>query len=137
MGGHEGAAQIAALLSGRGVKLDYVLDEGLIIAEGVLPVPHPIALVGIAEKGSLSLELSVDGEGGHSSMPPTQTAIGVLGAAVGRLEAHPMSGGIHGVARQTLDHVGSSSARSGRPFPTRSSRRRSSSAPPIRGTTPG
>ena len=97
-------------------------------------MPHPIAFVGIAEKGSLSLELSVDGEGGHSSMPPTQTAIGVLGAAVGRLEAHPMSGGIHGVARQTLDHVGSSSARSGRPFPTRSSRRRSSSAPPIRGT---
>jgi len=50
VGGHEGAAQIAALLRGRGVKLDYVLDEGLIIAEGVLPVPHPIAFVGIAEK---------------------------------------------------------------------------------------
>ncbi len=77
-----------------------------LVAEGVLPVPHPIAFVGIAEKGSLSLELSVDGEGGHSSMPPAQTAIGMLGAAVGRLEAHPMSGGIHGVARQTLDHVG-------------------------------
>ena len=78
-GGKDGAAKIAALLNSRGVKLDYVLDEGLTITEGMVPnISKPVALVGIAEKGCLSIELSVESEGGHSMMPPKQTAIGIL-----------------------------------------------------------
>ena len=46
------------------------------------------ALIGIAEKGYLSLELSVEGPGGHSSMPHIPTQIGRLSAAIARLEAH-------------------------------------------------
>ncbi len=34
--------------------------------------------MGIAEKGYVSLELSAKGEGGHSSMPPRRTAVGIL-----------------------------------------------------------
>lgn len=87
VGGKHGAAKIAALLQSRGVKLDYVLDEALTITEGVVPnVSKPVALVGIAEKGCLSIELSVEGEGGHSSMPPPQTAIGILSSAISKLE---------------------------------------------------
>jgi carboxypeptidase PM20D1 len=106
VGGQAGALQIAERLRERGVHLDYVLDEGMIIAEGMLPLPRPVALVGVAEKGVLSLELSVEGEGGHSSMPPSHTAIGILAAALSRLEEHPMPGAFGGVARQTFDYLG-------------------------------
>jgi carboxypeptidase PM20D1 len=87
IGGQHGSAKIAALLSSRGVKLDYVLDEGLTITEGMIPnISRPVAMIGIAEKGCLSVQLSVEGEDGHSSMPPQQTAIGILSSAISRLE---------------------------------------------------
>lgn len=107
VGGHGGAARIAELLRERGVGLEYVLDEGSPITDGFFPdVSRPVALIGVADKGYLSLELSVEAESGHSSMPPPQTAIGVLGAAVSRLEARQRPPSIKGVPRQTLEYVG-------------------------------
>jgi carboxypeptidase PM20D1 len=86
----QGAARIAQLLLNRGVRLASVLDEGGLIADGVIPgVAVPVALVGIAEKGYLTLELTAEGEGGHSSMPQRSTAIGILGRALLRLEETP------------------------------------------------
>jgi carboxypeptidase PM20D1 len=79
IGGTQGAARIAGLLRSRQVRLEYILDEGGFVAKGLIPgVAAPVALVGIAEKGYLTLELSVAGEGGHSSMPERQTTIGIL-----------------------------------------------------------
>jgi len=89
--GGRGSAQIAALLQSRGVELECVLDEGLAIIDGLLPVvTKPFALVGVAEKGYLSVELSVESPGGHSAMPPRETSIGILSQAMVRLEKHPM-----------------------------------------------
>lgn len=45
--------------------------------------------VGISEKGTVTLELSVTGNPGHSSFPPAESAIGILAAAVARLEENP------------------------------------------------
>lgn len=45
--------------------------------------------VGVAEKGYATLELSVNGTPGHSSIPPKTTPIGKLARAVGKLEANP------------------------------------------------
>ncbi len=88
--GSHGAAKIAELLKSRQVKLDYVLDEGLAIIEKSVPgIFMPVALVGIAEKGVLNIELRIDSEGGHSMMPPKQTAIGILSSAVSRIENNP------------------------------------------------
>ncbi|MBI2378499.1 MAG: M20/M25/M40 family metallo-hydrolase [Deltaproteobacteria bacterium] len=85
-----GAAAVARELEKRGVRLHLVLDEGSSIVEGLVPgVSEAIAVIGIAEKGYVSLELSAKGDGGHSSMPPPHTAIGVLAAAVARLEDNP------------------------------------------------
>lgn len=93
--GHEGAEKIAALLKSRGVTLDYLLDEGLFIANGLIPgVAAPVAMIGTAEKGWLTLELAAAETGGHASMPPPHTAIGLLAGAIHRLETNPMPAAI-------------------------------------------
>lgn len=106
VGGLRGAAKIAALLKSRGVRLDFVLDEGLLVLEGVLPgLRQPAALIGVAEKGYLSVVLNVSATPGHSSMPPTRggSAIGMLSAALKRLDDHQLPGGIRGVAGEMFD----------------------------------
>jgi carboxypeptidase PM20D1 len=115
IGGWEGAAAIAELLRTRGVRPDWVLDEGGAVTTGVVPgVAVPVAMIGIAEKGFLSLELVVAAEGGHSSMPPPETAVGILSAAVVALERHPMPSRIAGPTRRFLEAIGPAS-----PFTTR------------------
>ena len=107
VGGEQGAAQIAALLKARGIELEMVVDEGGVIGEGVLAgVADPVALVGVAEKGFVSLELSTRVQGGHSSLPPPQSAIGILSAAVARLESTQMRPRLEGPTRQLFDRVG-------------------------------
>lgn len=107
VGGSEGAVKIAELLRSRNVELEYVLDEGLAITDGIVPdIARPVALIGIAEKGFVSLELSVEVEGGHSSMPPPQSAIGILSTAINRLEKNPMPASIEGVEREMFNYLG-------------------------------
>jgi carboxypeptidase PM20D1 len=107
VGGGAGATRIAELLRSNNVELEYVLDEGLAITEGILPdIVKPVALIGVAEKGSVSLELTVEVAGGHSSAPPPHTAIGILSMAINRLEEHQMPASIEGVPRQMLEYVG-------------------------------
>ena len=89
-GGHAGAATLADLLKTRGVKLDSVLDEGEVVGEGLVPgVAKPVAFIGTAEKGYLSLRLRATGPGGHSSMPGGADAAARLVRALARLEEHP------------------------------------------------
>jgi carboxypeptidase PM20D1 len=106
IGGLQGAAKIVELLRSRDVQLEYVLDEGGLVVQGIIPgVSNPIALVGIAEKGYVSLELTVNGEGGHSSMPPHHTAVGIMCRAITRLEEHPFPANMTYIA-QLLEYVG-------------------------------
>ena len=100
--GLRGAAALAALLQTQHPQLELVLDEGgLVKTDGVAGLPQPVALVGVSEKGYLSLELSATGQGGHSSMPPALTSVGRVAAAVARLEAEPfparLDGGVSGL----------------------------------------
>jgi carboxypeptidase PM20D1 len=107
LGGLAGAPNLAALLNSRGVTPEYVLDEGGAITEGILKgVSRPVAVLCTAEKGFVSVELTVESTGGHSSAPPPQTAIGMLSAAVDRLETQQMPAALNGVAEQTFAYVG-------------------------------
>jgi carboxypeptidase PM20D1 len=107
VGGHEGARLVADALDARGVRAALVVDEGGTVTEGFMPgVEEPVALVGVAEKGYLSLELSVRAAGGHSSMPPRETAISTLARAITRLEEQPFPGRLDGPVRWMLDAVG-------------------------------
>ena len=105
-GGAGGAAKIAALLKSRGVDLEMVLDEGGVIGSGILPgISRPIALVGVAEKGFVTIELATRAPGGHSSLPPRQSAIGILSAAVARLEHNQMRSRLDGATRLMFDRI--------------------------------
>ena len=107
VGGRQGAAKIAAWLSAQGVRLESVLDEGQVVTEGIVAgVDKPVALIGIAEKGYLSLEFVVEAEGGHSSMPPSHTAVGVLSAAIARLEANPFRAIVSEPVAKQLAYLG-------------------------------
>ena len=105
-GGEQGAAKIAELLKSRRVELDFVLDEGGNITDGIVPgMERPLALIGIAEKGYASLELTLDAPGGHSSMPPAQTAIGMLGSMLHKLETTPFPTRLSQATRAFFEYI--------------------------------
>jgi carboxypeptidase PM20D1 len=90
LGGQEGAVQLAAVLRQEVSRLAFLVDEGGAVGEGVVAgVERPVGLIGVAEKAAVNIELSVEQPGGHSSMPPRWTAVGVLARALTRLEEHP------------------------------------------------
>lgn len=104
VGGQRGAKQIAALFKNRGIRLDFILDEGLLITDGILKgIDKPVALIGVAEKGYVTLTLNLNATPGHSSMPPRQSAIGMMSAALARLEDKQFPAEIRGTAREMFD----------------------------------
>lgn len=104
VGGPRGATAIAKLLDQRGVKLEFVIDEGMIVLSGAIPgVEKPVALIGLAEKGSTTVLISAEGAPGHSSMPPTRSRIGEVAEAIYKLETNQMPARLQGVARQSME----------------------------------
>lgn len=113
--GEFGACEISRLLQERGVTLEFLLDEGLpVIDELIEGIRSPVALVGVAEKGYLSIELTAESDGGHSSVPQGKTAIAKLGEAINKLENNPMPARIDRLAQSTF-----ASLASAMPFPYR------------------
>jgi carboxypeptidase PM20D1 len=91
LGGYEGAKIIAELLEMRKVQLEFTMDEGSPIAQDMLPgITKPAALIGLAEKGFVTLKLTATGPGGHGSMPPADSAIAKLARTIHRLETRQM-----------------------------------------------
>jgi carboxypeptidase PM20D1 len=89
-GGLEGAREIGRLLKARNIEAEFVIDEGGAVVEGAVPgLAVSVAAVAPAEKGIVTLELVARGKGGHSSMPPKQSSIGILSAGIVRLEENP------------------------------------------------
>lgn len=76
--GRQGALKIADYFKQKGLTFDAVYDEGGIIASSgsaIESVQRPLALVGTGEKGFLTLQITVKGLGGHSSMPPAKSSL--------------------------------------------------------------
>ncbi|MCR5878435.1 M20 family peptidase [Phenylobacterium sp. J367] len=65
-----GARAAAALLKSRGIRAQFVLDEGLAVIDGNPLTGGRLALVGTAEKGFATLKVTAEAKGGHSSAPP-------------------------------------------------------------------
>lgn len=85
-----GAQRVVDLLEKRGILPALVLDEGGAVVEGIFPgVTKPIAVIGVSEKGILSMKLTVTQQGGHASTPPKMTATVRLARALVRLNGKP------------------------------------------------
>ena len=104
--GDQGAYAISELLEKRNVELEYLLDEGLPIVDGLLEqINNPVALVAIAEKGYMSVELTASAEGGHSSVPQGKTSIAILSEAIEKLENNPMPARLDGIVKHTFESM--------------------------------
>ncbi|KAI8830693.1 hypothetical protein BJ741DRAFT_652126 [Chytriomyces cf. hyalinus JEL632] len=87
--GYQGARKIAEYMVkelGLTGKIGLLIDEGTSFDEfeGV-----PMANVTVAEKGYVDVSLTVETKGGHSSVPPKHTGIGLTALLMSALEAHP------------------------------------------------
>ena len=98
LGGDEesdGPSAVAAIaeLERRGVAPALVVDEGGAVTTGVVPgLTRQVAVVGVAEKGVVNLEVSVSADPrkpAHASTPPRRSPTAALGRALAALERHP------------------------------------------------
>lgn len=106
IGGEEGAKAIARTMKDRGITFDFVLDEGGAIVENMVPgVEQPVGVVGISEKGSATIELSIEGSGGHSSQPKSETNIGRIARAISKLEETQFPADLKGPGKDLFEYV--------------------------------
>jgi carboxypeptidase PM20D1 len=106
-----GAKAMAQLLKERGVHPWFVLDEGMVVLLDNPLTGKPAALIGIAEKGYMTVRVTARSEGGHSSMPPRETAAERLSRAILAIRAHPFpghleEGPIAGMLEALAPHLG-------------------------------
>ena len=91
VGGSLGAVKTAAYFKENNLEFEFIIDEGgCIVTDIMAGLKVPAALIGVAEKATANFKISVDGQGGHSSMPPANTAIGTLAKVIANLENRPM-----------------------------------------------
>lgn len=107
IGGTDGAGGVAAYLKDQGIQMAWSLDEGSMILDGVIAgLTAPVASINVAEKGYVSLDITAHAEGGHSSLPPRDTAVSELAKALTRLQSAPVPGGLTGASRDFFDALG-------------------------------
>lgn len=85
-----GAREIFALLKSRNVTPVMVLDEGYAVLDNYPLTGKPAALIGVAEKGYISLQITATTEGGHSSRPPRESGAVRIARALVALEEKQM-----------------------------------------------
>ncbi|PIE04916.1 MAG: hypothetical protein CSA76_01740 [Spirochaetales bacterium] len=107
--GKRGAGHMAQLFAERGMRFAFILDEGGAVAVDQLAsfTSREVALLGIAEKGFLTLRIKARGMPGHASAPPSHTAVGRLSAAILALENTPAPASIGHVPGGMLRALGS------------------------------
>jgi carboxypeptidase PM20D1 len=105
-----GAINIVKYLKSKNIKADLVLDEGgEITTDKIKDVKRPVAMIGVAEKGYVTFELSVEKAGGHSSKPDKETSIDILAKALFKLRSKQMPSSLQAPTREFLIRASGSS----------------------------
>jgi carboxypeptidase PM20D1 len=102
-----GATAAAALLASRGIKAEFVLDEGMLVLAEHPVTGGPVAMIGIAEKGYATLLVEAHAPGGHSSMPPADSADLSVAKALLAIAADPPPSRLGGATARMLDAIAS------------------------------
>jgi carboxypeptidase PM20D1 len=101
-----GALNTMLHLKDQGVTFHAVIDEGGAFLNGKpLGIDGSIALVGIAEKGYLDVQLSAQAAGGHAAMPPKKSALYEVFEAGIQLEKHKFKPEFNQATHQMFDHL--------------------------------
>ena len=107
VGGPEGAKHAADIIEQRYDKIAFVMDESAPLIPGVFAgIRENTALIGIAQKGFVSLEIAINGVGGHSSQPGDESNIVALAKAVEKVEAAQFPYKIHEAVRYQYRFMG-------------------------------
>ncbi|WP_261883185.1 M20 family peptidase [Vibrio pelagius] len=107
VGGPEGAKHAADIVEQRYDKIAFVIDESAPLVPGIFPgIRENTALIGIAQKGFVSLEIAINGIGGHSSQPAGESNIVALAKAVEKVEAAQFPYKIHDAVRYQYRFMG-------------------------------
>lgn len=109
VGGLHGATYIANYFKEQGITFDAVYDEGGTITRLGLSGNEeetPVALVGVGEKGFLSIQIKVYGLGGYSSMPPVKSSLVYAAEIIEKLDTNQMPGRIIPPIASFLENVG-------------------------------
>ncbi|MBL4584550.1 MAG: M20 family peptidase [Pseudomonadales bacterium] len=107
IGGDQGAAFIAQYMAKHNISSLFTLDEGMVVLDSRLsPAKKPTAIIGIAEKGYLTLKITAKVTGGHTSMPTPISSTGTLAKAITALEENQRPSGITGAAEHMFNFLG-------------------------------
>jgi len=98
-----GAKAAAAWFQEHHIRPEFVLDEGSLIISDHPLTQGSVALIGISEKGYATLRITASSRGGHSSAPPTNTAVSILAEALRRIAADPFPRHYGGPTKEMLD----------------------------------
>uniref|UniRef100_UPI00356950EA M20/M25/M40 family metallo-hydrolase n=1 Tax=Bacteroides finegoldii TaxID=338188 RepID=UPI00356950EA len=107
--GRQGAFKIADYFKQKGLRFSAVYDEGGIIAapgSAIESIQGPLALVGVGEKGFLTLRLTIKGMGGHSSMPPSKSSLVYAAEIIEKLNDNQFPAEIISPIAAFFDNVG-------------------------------
>lgn len=106
IGGRRGAGKVTEFLLKEGVELEWTLDEGSFLLKDIIPgINKPVAVINVAEKGSLTIQVIGKAKGGHSSMPSSKSSVGYLSEALLKLENNPIPGKLEGISLGLFDEV--------------------------------
>lgn len=109
--GRQGALKIADYFKQKNIEFGAVYDEGgyVVSPQSVIKsIDKAIALVGVAEKGFLTLQITVKGTGGHSSMPPKKGSLVLAAEIIDKLNTQQMPALVTQPIEYFLKNVGGS-----------------------------
>ncbi|MEM9605570.1 MAG: M20/M25/M40 family metallo-hydrolase [Pseudomonadota bacterium] len=107
IGGRDGAQAVKAHFQANGVRFDWVLDEGSMVLDGIVPgLSKPLASINTAEKGYFSVDVVAKSEGGHSSLPTDELAVEILAEALLDIRDNPVPGFYDGITADFFDAIG-------------------------------
>lgn len=99
--------KIAQYLKSKNITFDAIYDEGGMINKmNINEKDYGFAMIGITEKGYLTLRINVFADGGHSSMPGQKTAMGAAATIINRLEKNQMPASISNHTKESLMSIG-------------------------------
>ncbi len=117
------AEQAVAHLRSHDVHPWFVLDEGGAVAHDAFPgVSRPVAVIGVTEKGTTSLELTVEGRGGHASTPARNGPTTRLARALLRIEKSPFPASTPAATIELMERIAPYAPLALRPLMARASR---------------